>query len=712
VAEAPERAIAKNVKELAPAAAASGHREALGAAGIGTWSLDMETGIATWDSVCAELLGLGEDALQSPVLSPVHPDDRSAVAESLDRSFDSGCLHDVQFRPDLSEAGGRWLRSIAHPPEGARDTGQTMTGVLLDVTEHKQTEVALQESQRQLATLINNLPGIAYRCTVEAPWIMQFVSQAVEDITGYSAAEIYFEQIAWAQLMHPEDSERVATAVEQAIAEKRSLSIQYRIVARDGSVKWVHECGEATFDDAGTPQFLEGFIWDVTDQHAADDRLQWTASHDGLTKLPNRLLFQQRLDEALARAGGSGFVGVLLLDLDDFKLINDTLGHDAGDALLCAVAERLTLSVGSAGTVSRLSGDEFAIVVEGGADRRLIQRTATKIMASFEEPFVHQQRLFDCHGSLGISISPDNSSKRSALLKDADIALYAAKAEGGAKLKFYEPSMRNEMQNRSSMLLLARDALVNDWIVPHYQPKVDLASGQINGFEALLRWEHPTQGLHGPDTVAAAFQDLDLAASISDRMIGLVIADMQRWSAEGVPFGHVAINAAAAEFRRGNFGETLIERLNAAGLSPERMQVEVTETVFLGRGAEYVETALRFLNAAGVAIALDDFGTGYASLSHLKQFPVDCIKIDRSFIRDLHEDPDDEAIVRAVISLCKTLGIKIVAEGIETSAQAAYLRKYGCDFGQGFWFGAAIPCADVAGLLLANESPAPSRARR
>jgi predicted signal transduction protein with EAL and GGDEF domain len=380
--------------------------------------------------------------------------------------------------------------------------------------------------------------------------------------------------------------------------------------------------------------------------------------------------------------------------------------------LLCSVADRLGLSIGSGDTVGRLSGDEFAVVVEAGTDRSQIQRTATKIMACFEEPFMHNGQMLDCHASLGVSVYPDDGEKRGMLMKAADIALYAAKADGRGRLKFYEPEMRNEMQNRSSMLLIARDALLNEWIVPYYQPKIELSSGRVDGFEALLRWNHPSRGLQSPESIAAAFEDLDLAASISDRMIGLVLADMQRWNHEGVDSGNIAINAAAAELRRGDFAESLLERLHRAGVPPEKIQIEVTETVFLGRGAEYVESALKFLSAVGITIALDDFGTGYASLSHLKQFPVDVIKIDRSFIRDLHDDPDDEAIVRAVISLCKSLDIRIVAEGVETEAQAAYLRKYGCDFGQGYLFGAAVGAAEVPALLAAFDAKLGARSRR
>jgi EAL domain-containing protein (putative c-di-GMP-specific phosphodiesterase class I) len=268
----------------------------------------------------------------------------------------------------------------------------------------------------------------------------------------------------------------------------------------------------------------------------------------------------------------------------------------------------------------------------------------------------------------------------------------------------FAPEMRAEMQNRMSMLSLARDALADDLIVPHYQPKVDLRTGALDGFEALLRWQHPALGMQVPGTISAAFEDSTLAAEISDRMIDRVIRDMRRWTDAGVAFDHVAVNAAAAEFRRGGFGERVLERLHHAKLPPRCLQIEVTETVFLGRGAEHVEEALRLLASEGVEIALDDFGTGYASLSHLNHFPVSAIKIDQSFIRNLEASSHDAAIVRAVINLGRSLGIKIIGEGVETAAQAALLKRYRCHSAQGYLYGRA-EAADSVPALCHGISP-------
>jgi EAL domain-containing protein (putative c-di-GMP-specific phosphodiesterase class I) len=315
------------------------------------------------------------------------------------------------------------------------------------------------------------------------------------------------------------------------------------------------------------------------------------------------------------------------------------------------------------------------------------------------EPFLHEGRILDCRVSTGAAMFPVHCATTEELLKNADTALYAAKAAGRSTMSMFEPHMREDIQRRLGMVQQARSAIRDDRMVPYYQPKLDLVSGTVEGFEALLRWRMPNGRIGLPAALQAAFEDLEVAAAISDRMIDCVIADTRRWLDRGTAFRHVAVNASAAEFRRDNFAERVLEQLRRAEIPTHCFQLEVTETVFLGRGAEYVHRALALLSAHGVKIALDDFGTGYASLRHLKEFPVDIIKIDRSFVRDMEVDPGDEAIVRAVINLGQSLGIRVVAEGIEAESQAARLLDLGCDFGQGFTFSPAVGANRVPTLI-------------
>lgn len=436
---------------------------------------------------------------------------------------------------------------------------------------------------------------------------------------------------------------------------------------------------------------------DITQQRRVEEQMRWTATHDALTELPNRALFQIRLQQ-MGEAHQHGRFALLLLDIDDFKQVNDTLGHDAGDALLCTVAERLRRSLRAEDFVARLGGDEFAIILYGVGSSAGVAAAAEKILDALREPWMYSGRLSECRVSIGASIRVQPGDDLSELLKNADMALYAAKVQEHGRIAVFRPAMREAMQKRTSELSLARHALREKLIVPVYQPKVELGSGKLIGFEALLRWNHPGRGFQLPETLTAAFHDYELACELTDRILTGVLGDIRRWLDRGLEFGHVAVNVAAADFRQGDFAERLLARLDAANVPTERIQVEVTETVFLGRGAEYVERALKTLSDGGIRIALDDFGTGYASLSHLKQFPVDVVKIDRSFLRDI-SDAHNAAIIRTVVSLGRGLQLEVVAEGVETPQQEAFLIGQGCRLGQGFLFGQAGPAKQVPELI-------------
>jgi diguanylate cyclase (GGDEF)-like protein len=420
-------------------------------------------------------------------------------------------------------------------------------------------------------------------------------------------------------------------------------------------------------------------------------------------------VLQDRL-AAILDAGGEPTAALLILDVDNFKAINDTLGHDAGDRMLATFAERLLAAGEMVQLVARLGGDEFAIVIEAHSDEDVWQ-VGRQIFASLSKPFEYQGRLLACGASIGASRLWHDGGNRSEIMKAADIALYAAKSAGRGQLKLFEPSMKAEVEHRETMLAAARAAVAGDRIIPYFQPKVSLATSQIIGFEALLRWSDGDSAIKGADEIRPAFDDPTLGAALSERMIGATLAQIGRWLAAGVPFGHVAINLTAADFRRERFAEALLERLRQAAIPPSCLQIEVTETVFLGRGAGYVETVLRSLSESGIAVALDDFGTGYASLSHLSQFPIDILKIDRTFVQQLGRSAEADAITAAVVNLGHCLGMKIVAEGVETAAQEVRLRTLGCDVGQGFLYSKALPAEAVA-QILDHHAPAPRKARR
>ena len=434
-------------------------------------------------------------------------------------------------------------------------------------------------------------------------------------------------------------------------------------------------------------------------QHSTAQELRWLASHDPLTGLGNRALFQSRLQEAIANNDRRHRTALMMLDLDHFKQINDTLGHEAGDSVLKAIGERLQTAIRATDTVSRLGGDEFGIILTGIASEQEIAPVARSIFTRLQQPIAYRDRVIDVRVTIGAAIFPDHAGSAADLIRHADIALYAGKAAGRGRATVFDPAMLFAAQQEAAMIARARAALTDGTIVPCYQPKIDLATHRVAGFEALLRIRQPDGSYDPPSVIEAAFDDLELAIGLGTTMMTRVAADMRRWLDQGLEFGRVALNASASEFRDHGYADRVLGALALAGVPADRLELEVTETVLLDRDALPVERALRTLTAAGVRIALDDFGTGYASLAHLNRFPVHTLKIDRSFVDGVEGSSRKATIVNAILNIAASLAIETVAEGIETAAQAAYLRDRGCQTGQGFLYGYAQPAACVPAIL-------------
>jgi diguanylate cyclase (GGDEF)-like protein/PAS domain S-box-containing protein len=503
--------------------------------------------------------------------------------------------------------------------------------------------------------------------------------------------------------VHPRDRRNISRIWRRNASLGYPVDGEVRIRLADGSYRWHRSRAAPLRDKLGSIVRWYGTIEDIHHVKLAADEVRWAAEHDGLTGLPNRTAFYNGLEEALANAAKNRCdVALLLFDLDNFKQINDRFGHDVGDAVLTEVALRIKEASRNALMVGRLGGDEFALFL-ACKDKKQLNADIADVIAAFETPFRHETGSYNLRSSVGAAIFPSHGTDGDTLRKNADLALYDAKAAGGGKVRYYRNEMRLKMQQRLSMLAMARHALEHDWIMPYYQPKVDLRTGQVTGFEALLRWNHDGRGLQLPGTIAAAFDDPELAVELGQRMQDRVIADLRSWLACGVPVGRVAINVSALEFRRRPFAQHLLRRLIAASVPPTCIEIEITEAVYLDHDIKHAQHAISELCAAGITIALDDFGTGYASLAHLRIFPVHVLKIDRSFVEELSGNHDG-AIVRAIIGLGQSLGITTVAEGVETAEQRDYLLAGGCDVAQGFLYSAAVPMIEVAPLLTKNRA--------
>jgi diguanylate cyclase (GGDEF)-like protein/PAS domain S-box-containing protein len=443
-------------------------------------------------------------------------------------------------------------------------------------------------------------------------------------------------------------------------------------------------------------------VQDITERKRSEALVWRAAHHDGLTGLPNRTYLIGRIDALMAaRADRGRRFGLILVDLDGFKLVNDTLGHEAGDELLKAVGDRLAQEVRPGDFVARLGGDEFAVILEQIDRPSDIDRVASRILARLAGTLRYDEQTIRPQGSLGIAVYPDHGHDGPTLLRAADVALYAAKRAGRNRAVFFESDMLRESARRFGGAAEGQRALDEGSIVPAYQPIVDLRSGVTVAFEALLRLKDAKAGFRRPDDLAAWFENPDLARGLDARMLSLVCDDLQLWLAAGLPIDHVSVNLSDAMPWRTGGGRLIRGELGRVGLAPERLRIEITENLFLGADPREAAVALEGLSAEGIVFSLDDFGTGHASISHLKSLPVAEVKIDRSFVKDVETDPKSRSIVDALVGLCHALGKVVVAEGIETEGQWAILTALGCDYGQGFRLGRPLAAADVPGHLLA-----------
>ena len=566
------------------------------------------------------------------------------------------------------------------------------------VIERQRSDAALRESEEHYRHSVELNPQIPW--SADSQGNIDDVSPRWQDVTGTPASKALGS--GWTEMVHPEDQEPATRKWIHSVKTGAGFDIDYRVRRWDGGYQWVRARAAPRRDSNGSIIRWYGTLEDIHDRKIAKERLQWAAYHDDMTSLPNRRLFGERLREALDRAKETGrVVGLLIMDLDDFKQINDRFGHDIGNEFLCVFGKRLSDLGRPTDTVARLGGDEFALILADVAGEDEVLGMAKMVHQRMQEPIrLSNGSSLDCRISSGGAVSVGGSALSEDFLKEADLALYAGKAEGRGTFKLFHPTMREEAQRVASALELARSAISSERIVPFYQPKVIMASGVLGGFEALLRWHDDRSKIRSPMELGPAFEDTELGIAIGQSMRRAVFQDLRKWLDAGLGVGRVAINASAAEFRHDDYAERVLGDLDQAGVPPSNLEVEVTESVFLGRGAWSIERALGTLKAAGVTIALDDFGTGFASLTHLKKYPVDVIKIDRSFVSDMEEDAGNAAIVRAVMGLGRSLGIEVVAEGVESATQASILTALGCDIGQGYYFGRPMPTEVVPEFVL------------
>lgn len=622
-------------------------------------------------------------------IEAISPEHRESILASLKKALFECRPYEMEipFRR-ASDGTYRWFIVRGQPLKNEKGDTDQWFGVAFDIHERKSSEEALRASEERLQLALKAARMVAWDLNPRTNKTRSSVYATDLGSLGSNPSSYLFRQV------HPHDQSKVDSFIQNIELNGTDIA-EYRCVLPSGEVRWLRSCGEK----AGIDRIV-GVTFDITADKETEREIWRSANHDLLTGLPNRRLFQVRLEEALAEARkNQTSVNLLLIDMDDFKDLNDTMGHDAGDALLKETAARLQAMARSCDTVARLGGDEFAVLIVEPLTLQHATRLGSLIADNLRQPFTYQKRTILNRVSIGIASFPDHDHDPTELMKDADIALYQAKNQGRSRVLQYSPEMRSITEKRVAIGHDIREAIANSQIIPFYQPKINLSTGEIVGFEALARWQHPKKGLLTPAVFDTAFEDHELAIGIGNLMLSKIAEDVRSWLDQDIEFGHIALNLSHAELGQPDFVDNMLRIFEWRKIPPHRFEVEVTETVLLGRKANTVSALLQDLQKHGVKIALDDFGTGYASLTHLKQFPIDHVKIDRSFVSDVEHDLGDKAIIDAIISLGKSLNFQVTAEGVETLGQAQQLRELGCNNAQGYLYAKPLASSEVPGLV-------------
>ncbi|MCB1887470.1 MAG: EAL domain-containing protein [Rhodocyclaceae bacterium] len=531
-----------------------------------------------------------------------------------------------------------------------------------------------------------------------------FFSSGWCDMLGLPASEE--RNLARDGLIHPDDLADVHARVAHALASAEgSFQSEHRIRHADGHTLWVLERGRVVERDRdGEARRLVATLEDVTARREAAEQIEYMATHDALTGLPNRTLLADRIERAISRARREHHkVAVIFMDLDHFKQVNDTLGHHVGDMLLIAVAGRMMPHLREADTVSRQGGDEFVILLPELQEPGDAARVCEKLLRELDEPVQFDGHDLRISASMGVAFFPDDGPDRESLLQKADVALYRVKDSGRRGYRFFSAEMNAELTDRRDLENRLSSALAAGHFSVWYQPQFDLQTGALSGAEALLRWIEPDGTTISPARFIPVAEQFGHIHELGEFALRTACTEAQRWNDGSGPELPVAVNLSAVQFRRPGLTDSVARVLAETGLPPRLLVLEITESVIMEDEALTRDT-LRALAATGARLAIDDFGTGYSSLAYLKRFPVHHLKIDRAFIKDLGRDPDDEVIVRTIVQLGHSLGLQIVAEGVETESQAVILQRHGCEFVQGFLYGRPQPARDFQ-RLLGNVAP-------
>ncbi|MDB5855298.1 MAG: hypothetical protein JWR22_3339 [Herminiimonas sp.] len=571
-----------------------------------------------------------------------------------------------------------------------------------DIAGRVHSEKALRLRERVIEVSAN---AIIIANSAPPDYLIEYVNPAFERITGYAAADVIGRSLK--NLQGDDRDQQNIEPIRAALRERREGHATLRIYRKDGSLYWTDLHVVPVLDDSAEISHFVVAQYDISEAKRYEGELEFQASHDTLTGLANRGLLRDRLGLAIAYSTRYGTpVWVLYVDLDRFKFVNDTLGQLAGDKMLQVMAERMLAAAGEVDTVARLSGDEFVLVLAGGVDEVALTAVIQKVIAAISHPVTIEGHEFVQTCSVGVAVCPMDGRDPDTLLKHANIARYRAKELGGNRFQFYTPSMNERTLERLRIEGDLRSALARDEFVLHYQPQVNLKSGRITGMEALIRWNHPQLGLLGPGRFIGLAEETGLIVSIGAWVLRTACAQNMAWHRAGYADLRVAVNLSARQFTQEDLVASVATMLNQTGLGPEYLEIELTESLVM-TDVDHAIGVLHDFVKLGVTLSVDDFGTGYSSLSYLIRLPLNVLKIDQSFVRDITTNPDSAAIAASIISLAHSLRLHVIAEGVETVDQLTFLRNHGCNAMQGYYFSQAVP-ADLFTHMLQEAKCLPS----
>ncbi len=636
----------------------------------------------------------------------IHPDDRERVVAESDRCVATWDPFRAEYRGLHRDGRELWIREEAVLVRGDDGVPRYWLGIMLDVSELVRTQQRLQEAQSKYGALVEQIPAIVYVDLADESMATTYVSPQIESILGVPAAEYVADPHLWTNMLHPDDRETALETYTRGRESGEPFTFEYRLVARDGREVWFRDSAIVLPDGEGRPALIQGVMLDITERKAAEAQIAFLAYHDKLTGLPNKAMFDELLELSLARARRHGLgLAVLSLDLDNFKLVNDSLGYEAGDQLLAHMSERLGEATRETDLVARQGGDEFLLllsdldraspVADGDGAEISAESVANRVQRALEVPFdVHGTELY-LSASIGISVFPMDADDGTTLMKNADTAMFRSKRSGPGGYVIHRAGEADALTRLSLSTRLRKAVEQKPWML-HYQPLIRLDSAQMYGVEALIRWPEPSGGLVPPGEFIPLAEEMGLIEAIGDWVIDEICRQDADWRAAGMTLD-IGFNLSPRQLYQDDLVDRIVRQLEANDTDPSRITVEITESTAM-TDPDRTLSILSGLHDRGIRLAIDDFGTGYSSLSRLRHMPVDILKIDRTFVREVHSDPQSASMVSAIIALASNLGMDALAEGIETEEEWRFLAARGCDFGQGYHFSRPVPAAEILAL--------------